>query len=155
MIRIILLALAIIAMGPANVSQAQSAREYEEAKKIVWAKEQAIYKARAKTGLDYYIENSSPNYVGWPPGTPKPSPISQLKKNQESGLFRFPNSEKLELYFDDFAMHGNTGVIYYNTHRTVAPDGTEVNQRYHTIHVWVKDTDGDWKIMGAMARQVQ
>ncbi|MGY8962683.1 MAG: hypothetical protein ACKVKT_03910, partial [Rhodospirillales bacterium] len=101
MIRIILLALAIIAMGPANVSQAQSAREYEEAKKIVWAKEQAIYKARAKTGLDYYIENSSPNYVGWPPGTPKPSPISQLKKNQESGLFRFPNSEKLELYFDD------------------------------------------------------
>ena len=55
MIRIILLAIAVTAMGPLAVAQAQSAKEYEEARDIVWAKEQAIYKARAETGLDYYI----------------------------------------------------------------------------------------------------
>jgi hypothetical protein len=139
MIRIILLSLALTATAPITLAQAQSAKEYEEARDIVWAKEQAIYKARAKTGLDYYIA--------------KPSPLSQLKKNQS--LITAPNSEKIELFFDDFAMHGDTGVIYYNTHRTMLPDGTEVDQRYHTIHVWVKDTDGDWKLMGAMARQVE
>ena len=155
MIRIALFALAITVMGPHAMSQAQSAKEYEEARDIVWAKEQAIYKARALTGLDYYIANASPNYVGWPPGVPKPSPLSQLQKNQDSGLIKAPNSEKLDLFFDDFAMHGNTGVIYYNTHRTMLPNGTEVDHRYPTIHVWVKDTDGDWKLMGAMARQVQ
>ena len=155
MIRIALFALAITVMGPHAMSQAQSAKEYEEARDIVWAKEQAIYKARALAGLDYYIANASPNYVGWPPGVPKPSPLSQLQKNQDSGLIKAPNSEKLDLFFDDFAMHGNTGVIYYNTHRTMLPNGTEVDHRYHTIHVWVKDTDGDWKLMGAMARQVQ
>ncbi|MBT5239341.1 MAG: hypothetical protein HN793_11365 [Rhodospirillaceae bacterium] len=153
MIRIILLAIAVTAMGPLAVAQAQSAKEYEEARDIVWAKEQAIYKARAETGLDYYIANASPNYVGWPPGVPKPSPLSQLKKNQS--LITAPNSENIQLFFDDFAMHGDTGVIYYNTHRTMLPNGTEVDQRYHTIHVWVKDTDDDWKLMGAMARQIQ
>lgn len=132
------------------MSFAQSPEEVEEAKNIVWAKEQEIYKARPRTGLDYYIANSSPNYIGWPPGLTAPSPLSQLVKNQD--LIKIPNQEKLEMYFDDFAMHGNTGVIYYNTHRTMLPDGTEVDQRYHITHVWVKDTDGDWKLLGAMGR---
>ena len=124
--------------------------ERESARKVIWAKELAIYKARAETGLSYYIANSSPNYIGWPPGILSPSPLSQLKKNQER--VTAPNSEKLELFFDDFAMHGDTGVIYYNTHRTMLPDGTPVDQRYHIAHVWVKDTNDDWKLLGAMGR---
>jgi len=124
----------------------------ELAKEAIWTKELAIYEARAKTGLSYYIANSSPNYIGWPPGIPAPSPLSQLKKNQER--IAAPNSEKLELFFDDFAMHGDTGIIYYNTHRTMMPDGTLVDQRYQITHVWVKDTDYDWKLLGAMGRLV-
>lgn len=150
MIRLIAFACLIAVMGPTPMSFAQSPEEVEEAKNIIWAKEQEIYKARPQTGLDYYIANSSPNYIGWPPGIPAPSPLSQLKKNQ--GLIKIPNAEKLEMFFDDFAMHGDTGVIYYNTHRTVLPDGTKVDQRYHITHVWVKDTDGDWKLLGAMGR---
>ncbi|MBP01676.1 MAG: hypothetical protein CMM25_02540 [Rhodospirillaceae bacterium] len=122
----------------------------EAAKNIIWEKEKAIYNARPKTGLDYYIENASPNYKGWPPGTSQPSSLAKLKKNQR--LITIPNSEVLKMYFDDFTLHDNTGVIYYHTHRTRLPNGKKVDQHYHIAHVWIKDKDGDWKILGAMGR---
>jgi ketosteroid isomerase-like protein len=71
---------------------------------------------------------------------------------QNQDLITIPNAEKLEMYFDDLAMHGDTAVIYYNTHRTVLPNGENVDQRYHITHVWTRDTDGDWKLLGAMGR---
>ena len=141
---------ALIFMGSTATLQAQTIAERTAAKDAIWAKELAIYKARAETGLDYYIANASPNYIGWPPGIPAPSPLSQLKENQNR--ITIPNAEKLALVFDDLAMHGNTAVIYYNTHRTMLPNGTAVDQRYHICHVWIKDEDGDWKLMGAMGR---
>lgn len=132
------------------MSHAQTQEEIDEAREIIWAKELEIYKARPRTGLDYYIENSSDNYVGWPPGIPSPMPIAQTKINQTR--IQIPNSEKLELFFDDFAMHGDAAVIYYNTHRTVMPDGSATDQRFHIAHMWVKDSSGDWKMLGAMGR---
>ena len=140
----------LVVTGSSTISHAQTNAEREAARDAIWIKELAIYKARAETGLDYYIANSSPNYIGWPPGIPAPSPLSQLKENQTR--ITAPNSEKLTLYFDDFAMHGNTGVIYYNTHRTMLPSGTVVDQRFHITHIWVKDNYGDWKLLGAMGR---
>ncbi len=140
----------VFLLGLNTMSEAQTMAEREAAKEAIWAKELAIYKARAETGLDYYIANSSPNYIGWPPGIPAPSPLSQLKENQTR--ITFPNSEKLELFFDDLAMHGDTAVVYYNTHRTMLPNGEEVDQRFHITHVWTRDTDGDWKLLGAMGR---
>jgi ketosteroid isomerase-like protein len=137
-------------MGISGMSHAQTSEEYEAAKAAIWAKEQAIYKARAEVGLDYYIDNASENYVGWPPGVPAPTPLSQLKEN--NARMTAPNSEKLELFFDDLALHGDTAVIYYNTHRTMLPNGTVVDQRYHICHVWVRDETGDWLIVGAMGR---
>lgn len=144
------LLLSLFVMGSSTMANAQSPAEVEAAKEAIWSKELAIYKARAETGLDYYIANSSPNYIGWPPGIPAPSPLSQLKENQTR--IKIPNEEKVELFFDDLAMHGDTAIIYYNTHRTVLPDGTPVDQRYHITHVWTRDTDGDWKLLGAMGR---
>jgi hypothetical protein len=61
------------------------------------------------------------------------------------------NKEKLAMNFVDFTLHGDTGIIYYMNHRTVKPDGTAVDEKWETIHVWVRD-GGDWKIVGAMAR---
>lgn len=142
--------LCVAVMGFSFAAQAQTSEEYEAAKAAIWAKELAIYKARAETGLDYYIANSSENYVGWPPGIPRPSPLSQLKINNER--ITAPNSEKLELFFDDLALDGDAAVIYYNTHRTMLPNGTPVDQRYHITHVWVRDDTGDWKLLGAMGR---
>lgn len=129
---------------------AQTAAEIAKAKDEVWAKEQAIYQGRASGGLKFYLENASPNYVGWPPGPAKPMALSALKVDSErmAGL----NKEKLTMNFMDFTMHGDTGVIYYMNHRTSMPDGRAVDEKWETIHVWVRDK-GDWKIVGAMARQ--
>jgi len=143
-----LLCAVIIGLGAS--AQAQNSEEWEAAKAAIWAKELAIYKARAETGLDYYIANSSENYVGWPPGIPEPSPLSQLKINNER--ITAPNSEQLELFFDDLALDGDTAIIYYNTHRTMLPNGKPVDQRYHITHVWVRDETNDWKLLGAMGR---
>ena len=142
--------IALIIIGPSGKVQAQKLTELIAIKDIIWAKEKEIYKARAETGLDYYIANASPNYIGWPPGISAPSPLSQLKKNQ--ALITKPNAERLELFFDDIAIHGDTAVIYYNTHRTMLPNGMVVDQRFHIAHVWTKDSDEDWKIVGAMGR---
>lgn len=140
----------IAILGFSSMSLAQTSEEYEAAKAAIWAKEQAIYKARAETGLDYYIANSWDSYIGWPPGPPAPSPLSTLKEN--NARITAPNSEKLEMFFDDLALQGDTAVIYYNTHRTMLPDGTPVDQRYHICHVWLRDDTGDWKLLGAMGR---
>ena len=88
-------------------------------------------------------------YVGWPPGIPKPSNLDTLRKS--SAGFNRKNSEKLELTFTDFTLRDSTAVIYYQTHRTMLPNGTPVDERFDTIHVWVRE-GADWKLIGAMAR---
>ncbi len=120
------------------------------ARDAIWEKEKKIYKGRAEAGLTYYLANTSDRYVGWPPGQPKPSNLDALRKSA-AGVNR-KNSEKLELTFTDFTLQDSTGVIYYQTHRTVLPDGTAVDERFDTIHVWVRE-GADWRLIGAMARR--
>ncbi len=119
------------------------------ARDAIWAKEQRIYQGRAEAGLTYYFENTSDRYVGWPPGLPKPSNLDALRKS--SAGFSRKNSEKLAMSFTDFTLQDSTAVIYYQTHRTVMPDGTAVDERFDVIHVWVRE-GADWKLIGAMAR---
>jgi len=87
--------------------------------------------------------------AGWPPGIPKPTNLDTLRKS--SAGFNRKNSEKLELTFTDFTLRDSTAVIYYQTHRTMLPNGTPVDERFDTIHVWVRE-GADWKLIGAMAR---
>jgi ketosteroid isomerase-like protein len=129
---------------------AQTADEKETAKNAIWAKEQAIAQGSASVGLKLYLDNASPNYVGWPPDPPKPMALPVLK--QASDRMAGPDKQELTQNFVDFTMHGDTGVIYFINHRTSMPDGRPVNQKWEIIHVWVRD-NGDWKIVGAMARQ--
>lgn len=119
------------------------------ARDAIWDKEKKIYEGRAQAGLSYYLENTSDRYVGWPPGIPKPSNLDTLRKS--SAGFNRKNSEKLELTFTDFTLRDSTAVIYYQTHRTMLPNGTPVDERFDTIHVWVRE-GADWKLIGAMAR---
>jgi len=129
---------------------AQSAADKEAAKNAIWAKEQAIYQGRASGALKFYVDNASPNYLGWPPGPAKPVALPGLR--QDSQRMEGLNKEKLAMNFVDFTLHGDTGIIYYMNHRTSMPDGRAVDEKWETIHVWVRD-NGDWKIVGAMARQ--
>lgn len=124
--------------------------DYASAKAAIWAKELAIYEAWAKTGLDYYIENASEHYVGWPPGSPRPSSLSDLKGMQ--ARLKLPNKEQRNIEFNDMALEDNTAVLYYTTHRTMLPDGTPVDEWLHICHVWVRDGAGDWKLIGALGR---
>jgi hypothetical protein len=119
------------------------------ARDAIWAKERKIYEGRAEAGLTYYLANTSDRYVGWPPGQPKPSNLETLRRT--SAAVNRKNSEKLELSLTDFTLRDSTAVIYYQTHRTVRPDGTKVDERFDTIHVWVREGE-DWKLIGAMAR---
>jgi hypothetical protein len=123
--------------------------EFAAARDAVWEKEKKIYQGRAEAGLTYYLQNTSDRYVGWPPGLAKPSNLEALRKSS-AGVNR-KNSEKLELTFTDFTLQDSTAVIYYQTHRTMLPNGTPVNERFDTIHVWVRE-GADWKLIGAMAR---
>ena len=120
------------------------------AREAIWAKELKIYQGRAEAGLEYYLKNTSERYVGWPPGIPKPSSVEALRKSAAG--FNRKNSEKLEMSLTDFTMQDGTAVIYYQTHRTMLPDGTAVDERFDVIHVWVRE-GADWKLIGAMARK--
>lgn len=141
--------LAMISLWVALPVQAQTAAEVEAAKETIWAKEQRIYLGRAEGGLAYYLDNASDRYVGWPPFAPAPTDLSGLKdtSNQLSGN----NAEKLTMELVDFTLKGDTGIIYYQTHRTMLPDGTPADERWEVIHVWGREGD-DWQIFGAMAR---
>lgn len=126
-----------------------TAAEFAAARDAVWEKEKKIYQGRAEAGLTYYLQNTSDRYVGWPPGLAKPSNLDTLRKSSAS--VNRKNSEKLELTFTDFTLQDGTAVIYYQTHRTMLPNGTPVDERFDTIHVWVREGT-DWKLIGAMAR---
>ena len=132
--------------------RSSSLSEFEVTKQLIWNKEINIYKSRAESGLNYYIKNTSHNYIGWPPGLDKPMGYDQLKLNQTKIIF--PNSEKIQLFFDNIVIEGSTAIIYYHTHRTVLPNGKEVDQRYHICHVWSKNKDNEWKLLGAMGRLI-
>lgn len=151
LIKMILRPLAVLILGlcVAAPVQAQTAAEADAARDAIWAKEQRIYLGRAEGGLTYYLENASERYVGWPPFQPKPADLSGL--NATSRDMSGNNSEKLTMEFVDFTMAGDTGVIYYQTHRTMLPDGTPADERWEVIHVWDR-SEGNWKIFGAMAR---
>ena len=133
----------------AKVGHAQTEAEVTAARDAIWAKEQRIYLGRAEGGLAYYLENASNRYVGWPPFETVPTGLSGLQET--SRQMSDNNAEKLTMEFLDFTLAGDTGVIYYQTHRTMLPDGTPVDERWEVIHVWHRQDD-DWKIVGAMAR---
>lgn len=142
-------ALSIFLLAPV-IGCAQTPTEYEKAKKLIWEKELAINAARPVTGPADYLESSSDRYVAWPLTTP-PVSIEQLRERSVNA--KFPNKERLELFFEDFALEGDTAIIYYSTHRTRLGDGTAVDQRYQVGHVWVRDEEGMWKMLGSMVRE--
>lgn len=147
---VMVIVILVTLVGISAPAGADTSSDYAAAKEAIWAKELAIYDAWGKTGLDYYIEHASAHYVGWPPGTPHPSSLADLKQMQARLVV--PNRDKRDISFEGLALHDDTAVLYYTTHRTMLPDGTPVDELLHISHVWVRDNTGDWKILGALGR---
>ena len=138
-----------LVLGFAFSAQAETDADIAAARDAIWAKEQRIYLGRAEGGLAFYLENADQRYVGWPPFAPAPTDLSGL--NATSQEMAGNNAEKLTMELVDFTLADDTGVIYYQTHRTMLPDGTPADEHWEVVHVWGR-SDGDWKIFGAMAR---
>jgi len=146
---LLILALALtVVMGPL-LARGQAPIDKEVAKNIIWQKELAIYKGRGEGDLSIYLNSTSNEYVGWPPGAKVPADLSGLRKMAKSvsGL----NQERLTMELADFTLSGNTAVIYYHTHRTTLPNGEPADQRYAICHVWVRE-QGEWRLIGAHGR---
>ncbi len=123
----------------------------EQAQAELWPMELAIYSARGKGSLDPYINATADDYAAWPPGFPAPTNADDLRSAKDA-MSRL-TEEELEMEFVSLVLDGDTAVIYYKTHRTRRPDGTEVDERFNVTHTWVKRGE-DWKILGGMARPV-
>ena len=121
----------------------------EQATAEIWEKEQAIYAARGNGDLQYYVDNASEHYMGWPPGWPTPSGIGQLRAGVEQ--MRGVDQEELAMEFGGITFSGTAAVIYYSTHRTRMPTGERVDQRFDIAHVWAREED-EWRLLGALGR---
>jgi ketosteroid isomerase-like protein len=142
-----LCAVLFLLLAAPQVGFAQSADAVAKAKAEIWAKEKAIYAGRANGSVQYYFDNTSPDYLAWVYGTPKP-----FRRDVMSGKGqKMKDKEKIDTQFSDFSLHGDTAIIYYVNHRTMTPDGTPVDQVFDNIHVWVRD-GSDWKVLASMSR---
>jgi ketosteroid isomerase-like protein len=133
----------------ASLMLAASTPAYEAAKADIWAQEQAIYKGRSQGDLGAYQRSLAGGYLAWPPHKPAPAGADGLRQTAKS--MQGASGERLTMTLVDFALNGDTAIIYYSNHRTALPDGTPVDQVYETTHTWVRQ-DGVWKVLGGMAR---
>ena len=122
---------------------------YEEAKEIIWTKEQAIYAGRGDGDLSMYLANTADDYAAWPPYSSKPTDHTKLEESAMA--MKGKDKEELEMEFVDFVLNGNSAVIYYQTHMTMTSEGLPVDYRYEVTHTWTVQ-DGEWKVLGGMAR---
>lgn len=145
----LMLGMVALAAHTSHAAALEKVDATEEARKIIWAKEMAIYEGRSKGMIDFYLANASPNFLAWTAGTPIPFRADRLRAGQKA--LRGNDKEIIKTTFKDFSLSGDTAIIYYQNHRSRLPDGTVVDQTYDNIHVWQK-TDGEWKVLASMSR---
>jgi ketosteroid isomerase-like protein len=147
----LLLAGALLALpaAPPAPTDAPRGQRRAEVQAEIWAAEQAIYAARGRGDLKPYIQAAARDYRAWPPFRPAPAGVEGL--NQLGATMATQTKEKLEMRFVSLALSGDAAVIYYQTHRTMLPDGRPVDERFDVTHTWVRE-DGRWKVLGGMAR---
>lgn len=140
------MAVASPAMATTTTAEATHAEQTEAAKTEIWTMEQAIYAGRAKADFSAYANNVAEGYVAWPPTQDAPVRSNIFKSGRP-----ISSQEQLTMKLMDFSLHGNTAIIYYQTHRTRLADGSAANDRFHVTHTWVRQ-NGQWRVLGGMAR---
>lgn len=142
-----IVALLAATAAAAEVPQAAPAAGPAAVQRSLMALEQAIYDGRGRGTLQPYLDNASPDYLGWPPG-PAPVDLGALKVQST----RFAGSqERLTLSFTRMTLSGDTALIYYTTHMTTSASGEPVDRTYQVGHVWTW-RGGRWLILGGIAR---
>jgi ketosteroid isomerase-like protein len=150
--RLLAICVALLSANGASASAAESASAPDPAKEAIraeiWSKEQMIYAGRSRGDLTPYVANTSRNYVSWPPTVKAPMGYDKL-----AAVTVPPNSnhEQLTMTFMDFALSGDTAVIYYRNHMTRRANGDPVDLTYDVTHTWTRE-GGVWRVIGGMAR---
>ncbi|MFT7287288.1 MAG: hypothetical protein ACI87W_001401 [Halieaceae bacterium] len=150
---ILIIGLTISSLGFAQ-EQAVSTEE-EAVKALIWEREMAIFEGRSAGDISNYLNATSAFYLGWPPGFAEPLPLSEFKAGAD--IAKGLKGEVTDVTKMGFTLNGNTALTYFKTHRTrlgeaFAVDGAhDVDQWYENIHVWTLE-DGDWRLIGGMAR---
>jgi hypothetical protein len=139
-------AFAIFGLGYLFGSRAETAGDPLEA--ALWSKELQIYAGRAHGNLQFYLDHTSPKFLAWPPISDRPIGNDGLRKTTSRVA---AGHEVIKSEPVGFTQDGDTALIYYINHRTVRPDGTQVDESFGNIHVWIK-RDGNWVLLGGMAR---
>ena len=147
----IMIAVAFAGLAALAAAAAPKEDAVTQAREAIWAKEMAIYEGRSRGSVDYYVNNTSPNFLAWTAGTPAPFRVDRLRAG--GAALRGHDKEIITTTFRDFSLSGDTAIIYYQNHRTRTADGAAVDQTYDNIHVWQK-TGGDWKVLASMSRQM-
>ncbi len=124
---------------------------YQTDKARVWELEQSIYERRAVGDIQFYLDNSNPNYLGWPYGLNEPTKLDSLREWVSENPFQA--GEEIKVTLDGFAVEGDTAIAYFSTHRTRKPGGEVVENRFQNIHVWTR-VDGEWTLMGSFSRKI-
>lgn len=125
--------------------------DYEADKARVWELEQTIYESRAVGDIQFYLDNSNPNYLGWPFGLDKPTNLDSLREWVSKNPFQ--PGEEIKVTLDGFAVEGDTAIAYFSTHRTRKPGGEVAQEKYQNIHVWTR-LDDKWTLMGSFSRKI-
>jgi len=138
----------LVSTGLASAAQPSSDSAKAAVQAEIWSKEQAIYAGRSRGDLGPYVTNTSREYVSWPPTVKAPMGYDKLASTTVP-----PNSnhEQLTMTFMDFALSGDTAVIYYRNHMTRRANGDAVDLTYDVTHTWTRE-GGVWRVLGGMAR---
>ena len=143
------LVLALIVAACAGPPSGSEDFDRAAARDEIWSREQAIFSGRSRGDLGVYVGFTAGDYMGWPPGSPDPPGVEQLREGAEQ--MRGLDQEEIAMEFGDITFSGNTAVIYYSTHKTRMPDGTPVDQTADIAHVWIRE-EGEWRLLGALGR---
>jgi len=120
--------------------------------------EQTIYTRRGLGDMSYYASLTHPNYTGWPPMMKRPMSMSAMPGGNSSAASQATAKRLLGEQIDFYPMevvfaHPKFAMSYFVGHR-VRKGGTKEpsDEYFDNIHIWVKEDDGLWYLMGGMAR---
>lgn len=149
-----LISMALLLSACANNVKSTSSTEntYEADKALIWELEQTIYERRAVGDIQFYLDNSNSNYLGWPFGQEVPISLDGLRDYASKDLFK--PGEKIDVTLDGLTVEGDTAVAYFSTHRTRRPGGEAANDKFQNIHVWTR-VDDKWTLIGSFSRKIQ
>ena len=151
------LAALLVVVCAAAGAAAETSESPEAIEALIWDREMAIFEGRSAGDISNYLNATSAFYLGWPPGFAEPLPLGDFKAGAD--MAKGLKGEVTDVARMGFTLNDNTALTYFLTHRTrlgeaFDVDGSrDVDQWYENIHVWTLE-DGDWRLIGGMARPV-